>query len=113
MQKYSFQELIKHSGSLLWTIQEVISSASGLAKVLNEDLLDSTAKLMELVETAGANVLQYGDINQSKGGLPAQVGMYNLALVYLASHQTADVDLRPWGNQPLNDQDAQIGSFVF
>lgn len=80
IQKYCVQQL-NILGSLLWTLQEVINSASGLTKVLNEDLLDSTAKLMELVETAGANVLQYGEINQSKGSLPAKVGISNLSLV--------------------------------
>lgn len=64
---------MKHSGSVLWPLQEVMSSASGLLKVLNEDLQDCSGKLIELVETAGANFLQYGEGGQSKGSLPAQV----------------------------------------
>lgn len=60
-------------------MQEVINSASGLLKVLNEDLQDCSGKLLELVETAGANFMQYGEFNQTTGNLPAQVGTQNIA----------------------------------
>lgn len=69
--------------SELRDVQQAIEGASTLAKTLNDELLDSTGKLLEMVELAGANVSRnVADVNQSKGTLPEKVTTFcHLSLV--------------------------------
>jgi hypothetical protein len=69
--------------SELRDVQQAIEGASTLAKTLNEELLDSTGKLLEMVELAGANVSRnVAEVNQSKGTLPEKVFIFcHLSLV--------------------------------
>lgn len=55
--------------------QEVIGGASVLANVLSDDLLNGTAKLLELIETVCANFSGNDVINHNKRSLPEQVDM--------------------------------------
>lgn len=67
--------------------------------MLHDDLLASTAKLVELVETAGTNALQYGEFNQTKGGLPAKVRReFESCSCAIRVCKLMNDDLRPWEN---------------
>lgn len=65
---------MKWVASELRDVQQAIEGASTLAKTLNDELLDSTGKLLEMVELAGAKVSRnVAEVNQSKGALPEKV----------------------------------------
>ncbi|XP_024388151.1 enhancer of mRNA-decapping protein 4 isoform X2 [Physcomitrium patens] len=66
------QQKASEDTPLAMTLQEVIGGASVLANVLSDDLLNGTAKLLELIETVCANFSGNDVINHNKRSLPEQ-----------------------------------------